>query len=217
MVKRVTIKRHTLGTRLLHWAIVIEGIILGLTGMQLGGIWGVRIFPDGGTWGIHVVTGLAWIFTALFLLYYLVANGEYRWYGLRRLPYGCSYLYNEIKAWFGFGKHVHEPIKYDHKKGEYIEKLVPTEIIVWWLFVILGILIMLSGLGMAFPKQFLPLLQFFDFLNYAVGGGAYSIARSMHLLTMFIILGIFILHLYAVVLYRMVKGIIVGEREEPVV
>ncbi len=215
MVKRVTIKRHLLGTRVLHWAIVIEGIILGLTGMQLGGIWGVRVFPGGGVWAIHVVTGLAWIFTALFLVYYLVATGEYKWYDCRRLPYACRYLYQEIKAWFGLGEHVHEPIKYDKEKGEYVEKLVPTEIIVWWLFVVLGVIIMFSGLGMAFPEQFLPLLQLFDSLKYVFGGGAYSIARSMHLITMFIILGIFILHLYAVFLYKMVRGIIFGDREEP--
>lgn len=216
-MKRVKIKRHAVGTRILHWAIVIEGIILGLTGMQLGGIWGVRILPDGGVWSVHVVVGLAWIFTALYLVYYLFANGEYKWYGFRRIAYGCRYLYEEIKAWFGRGVHYHEPIKYDEKKGEYVEKLVPTEIIVWWLFVILGIILIISGLGMAFPESFSSLLQLFDVFKYAVGGGPYSIARSVHLLSMFIVLGIFILHIYAVTLYKMLRGIIFGDREEPVV
>lgn len=215
-MNRIRVRRHLLGTRILHWLIVIEGIILGLTGMQLGGIWGIRIFPEGGTWSIHVVTGLAWIFTALYLVYYLVATGEYKWYGLSRLPYGCRYLLNEIKAWFGSGIHIHEPIKFDNDNKEYVEKLIPTEIIVWWIFVILGILIMISGLGMAFPEQFRPLLDFFKIFGFIFGGGAYSIARSIHLLSMFIILGIFILHVYAVFLYRLVKSMIFGEREEPV-
>ena len=215
-MSKIHVLRHLIGTRILHWLIVIEGIILGLTGLQLGGIWGIRIFPDGGTWAIHVVTGLAWIFTALYLVYYLLATGEYRWYGLTRLPYGCQYLYNEIKAWFGKGIHIHEPIKFDNEKEEYVEKLVPTEIIVWWIFVVLGLIIMFSGLGMAFPHQFRFLLDFFGGLSAFFGGGAYSVARSLHLLSMFIILGIFILHLYAVFLYRLVKSMIFGYREEPV-
>jgi len=215
-MRRITVKRHDIGTRILHWLIVIEGILLGLTGLQMGGIWGIRLFPGGGTWALHVVTGLAWIFTSLYLLYYLIATGEYKWYGLRRLPYGCRYLYNEIKAWFGMGGHVHEPIRFDNDREDYIEKLVPTEIIVWWIFVFLGIIIMLTGLAMAFPQQFQPILQFFDIFKVILGGGGYSIARSLHTLSMFIILGIFLLHVYAVFLYRMVKGIILGTREEPV-
>lgn len=215
-MSRMPVKRHGVGIRILHWLIVIEGIILGLTGLQLGGIWGVRVFPDGGAWSIHVVTGLAWIFTTLYLVYYLLATGEYKWYSLSRLPYGCRYLFNEIKAWFGTGIHIHEPISFDNDRGEYREKLVPTEIIVWWIFVVLGLIIMLTGLGLAFPRQFGFLLDFFGVFDSIFGGGAYSVSRSLHLVSMFIVLGIFILHLYAVFLYRLVKSIIFGYREEPI-
>jgi formate dehydrogenase subunit gamma len=215
-MRRVRVARHALGFRLLHWLIVVEGVILGLSGIQLGGL-GLRIFPEGGTWAIHVLTGIAWIFTSLVLLYYMVVSGDYRWFGIRRIPYAFRYLVGEARAWFGLGGEVGEPIAYDLKRGEYREKIVPTEVIVWWVFVIFGLLLMLSGLEMAFSKIFSPLHYFFDVFKYIFGGGPYSIARSLHRLSLFILLGVFVLHVYAVIIFRMLRGIIFGDREEPVV
>jgi formate dehydrogenase subunit gamma len=214
----IRVLRHEIPVRILHWLIVIEGILLGLTGMQLGGIWGIRVLPAGGSWAVHVTIGMAWILTSLFLLYHLIVSGEYRWYSLRRIPYGFRFLMYEFKAWFVPASNPKiEEIRYDKNRRVYIEKIMPTEIIVWWTFAILGVILALTGLAMAYPEQFSFVLSFFDGFKFIVGGGAYSITRSVHLLSMFIVLGIVILHIYATWVYKMIKAMITGYRDEPVV
>ena len=214
-MKRIRVQRHGLGMRILHWLIVVEGIILGLTGMQLGGIWGVRILPEGGVWALHVLIGLAWIATAFVFLAYMVITGDYKWYSIGRVPYGLKYLVFEAKHWISGGHTIAEPIKFDNENETYVEKLIPTEIIVWWIFVVIGVIIMITGLSLAFQEQLSFLLGLFGILSPILGGGPYSIARSIHLLMMFVVLGIFIIHVYAVLIFRMIRSIIFGDREEP--
>lgn len=215
-MRRIRVVRHGLGMRILHWLIVFEGVVLGLTGMQLGGIWGVRIFPDGGVWAIHVLMGLAWIATSFALVAYMILSGDYRWYSLSRVPYGLKYLLLEARHWLSGGSMAVEPIKFDNENERYVEKLIPTEILVWWVFIFIGALIMVTGLSLAFRDQLSFILDIFGLLTPILGGGPYSITRSIHLLMMYLVLGIFIIHVYAVFVFRMVRSIIFGDREEPV-
>jgi len=212
-MERVKVERHSATMRLLHWLIVIEGVILGLTGLQMGGVWGIKIFPEG-LWSIHVVTGLAWIATSIFLIYYLVVTGEYRWYSVGRIIYGLRFIYSELGAWFS-GAHVEEPIRYDKSRGEYVEKVVPSEVIAWWLMVFFGVILMTTGLGMAFKDNFSFFIDFYSMFKAVFGGDGYSISRALHLLSTLFVLGIIIIHAYAVYVYRMIRGIVFGDREEP--
>lgn len=214
---RVKVTRHTALFRALHWLIFIEGVILGLTGLQLGGIWDVRVLPGGTSRAVHVVAGLAWIFTCLFFIYFFIASGDYKWYGLKRIPYSLRYLVAEAKAWLGVGLHVEEPIKYDAKKGEYVEKIVPTEVVVWWIYVVLGLIIGFTGLAMAFPEQFAIVYQIAGAFATVFGGGPYAMTRAIHLLAMFLVLTVAILHAYAAWVFRMLRSITFGDRDEPVV
>jgi len=216
-VKRAKVTRHSGLYRLLHWSIFIEGVILGLTGMQLGGIWGVRVLSGGTSWATHVLLGLAWFFTAVFFVYYFIASGEYKWYGLRRIPYSLRYLVTETKAWLGVGPYVEEPIRHDTKKGEYVEKIVPTEVVVLWIYVVLGLVIGFTGLAMAFPEQFAFVFGISGVLAGIFGGGSYSVTRAIHLLAMFLILSVAILHAYSAWVFRMLRSVAFGDRDEPVV
>lgn len=230
--------------RALHWLIFTEGVTLGLTGMQLGGIWGVRVLPGGSAWAVHVVTGLAWVFTASFFVYYFVVSGDYKWYSLRRMLYSLRFFVAEAEAWLGIGRilwigpdvksigellrkregrgavslqpHVGEPIRYDVKKGEYVEKIVPTEVVVWWTYVALGLTIGFTGLAMAFPGQFAFVYQISGALAAIFGGGPYAATRAIHRLAMFLILAVAILHAYAAWVFKMLRSITFGDRDEPV-
>lgn len=212
-MERVKVERHSATMRLLHWIIVIEGVILGLTGLQMGGVWSIKVFPEG-LWSIHVVTGLAWIATCIFLIYYLVVTGEYRWYGLSRIINGFRFLYSELGAWIS-GTSLEEPVRYDKSRGRYIEKVVPSEVLGWWLMVLFGLILMTTGLGMAFKDRFAFFIDFYSVFKWVFGGDGYSISRSLHLFSTLFILGIVVIHVYAVYVYRLIRGIIFGYREEP--
>ncbi len=215
MKKRVRVKRHTALFRALHWLIFIEGLILGLTGIQLGGFWGIRVLPNGTVRAVHVVTGLAWLSTSLFFVYYFVISGDYSWYGLRRIPYSLKFMIAEAKAWFGIGPHIEEPIRYDPKKGEYVERIVPTEAMVWWIYFALGLLIAITGLALAFPEKLSFVYQIASFLASIFGGGPYAVIRALHQLTALLILGVVILHAYAAWVFKMLHAITFGYRDEP--
>jgi len=214
-LKRVRVKRHTLVFRALHWLIVAEGVTLGLTGLQLGGIWGVRVLPGGTARAVHVIVGLAWFFTALLFTQYFLAE-DYKWYSISRIPYSITYMIAEAKAWFGIGPHLEEPIRYDPKKRKYIEKIVPTEAMVWWIFLILGLIIAFTGLALAFPKSFTLVYEIAGGLAAVLGGGPYSMVRAIHRVAAAAILGVVILHAYAAVVFKMLRAITLGYRDEPV-
>jgi len=190
--------------------------LLTLTGLQIGGLFGLRILADTSS-ATHVVTGLALIVTLGVFVYYLIIDKDYRWYGLRRIPYSLRFFVAEFKAWFGIGPHVREPIRYDPKKGEYVEKVVPTVIVVWWIYVILGLTLSITGLSMAFPAQFSFVYSLADAIGYPLAGvGGYAFIRAIHRLFMFLLVGVVILHAYAAWVFKSLRAITFGDREEPV-
>ena len=214
-MQRVKVLRHTLTYRVLHWLIVVEGVVLVLTGMQLGGIWRIRIIPDT-VFATHVVTGMAFAATAAFFAYYMVASGEYKWFGLRRIPKAVRYLIEEAKAWLGRGRVEENPVRYDVKRGTYIEKIVPTETIVWWVYVALGLTVIITGLSMIFPHHFTIVYEVAGTIAGIVGGGPYSIIRAIHRFATFLTVAVVILHVYASWVFKMIQSIIFGVREEPI-
>lgn len=215
-MRRIRVIRHHIGFRLLHWLFVIEGVILALTGMQLGGILGIRVLPEA-TRATHVVTGLAWIFTVIVFVYYFVITGDYKWYGLRRIPLSLKFMIAEAKAWFGIGPHIEEPIRYNPRRGDYVEKIVPTEVVVWWIYVVFGLVLALTGLAMAFPEQFTFVYWITEALAGVLGGGPYAVMRATHRLAMFLVVTVVIMHIYAAWVFKMLRSITLGDRDEPIV
>jgi formate dehydrogenase subunit gamma len=213
-LKRVKVIRHHIGFRLLHWAIFIEGILLTLTGMQLGGIFGIRILAETAR-AIHVVLGLALIVTLAIFVYYLFITKDYKWYSISRIPYSVKYLIAEAKAWFGIGPHVAEPIRFNLKNRGYEEKVIPTVVIVWWTYVILGLVLSVTGLAMAFPDQFSFIFKLADMIGYTFTGvGGYSFIRAIHRLSMFLLVGVVILHMYSAWVFKLLRSITLGDRDE---
>ena len=190
--------------------------MLTLTGLQIGGLFGLRILADTSS-ATHVVTGLALIVTLGVFVYYLIIDNDYRWYGLRRIPYSLRFFIAEFRAWFGIGPHVKEPIRYDPNKGEYVEKVIPTVVIVWWTYVIIGLVIIITGLSMAFPAQFSSVYSLADAIGYPLAGvGGYAFIRAIHRLFMFLLVGVVILHAYAAWVFKALRSITLGDRDEPV-
>lgn len=211
---RVKVERHHLGFRLLHWIIFLEGGLLTLTGIQLGGILGIQIL--GGTnWASHVTLGLALIPTLAVFFYYLVVTNDYKWYGLRRIPYSILFLISEARAWFGIGPHVKDPIVFDSKNNRYVEKVIPTVVMVWWIYVILGLGFIITGLAMVFRPQFAEIYTLSDLIGSAITGvGGYAFIRAIHRLLMYLLLMVVMLHAYASWIFTSLRSITFGDRDE---
>jgi formate dehydrogenase subunit gamma len=213
-MKRLKVMRHHATFRFLHWLIFAEGTLLTLTGLQMGGILELGLFSDASSW-IHLLSGLAFIATAASLVYYLLVTGEYGWYGLRRIPYSFRYLIAETKAWFGLGPHVNEPIRVDRLTERYVEKVIPTVVMVWWVYVILGLALSLTGLAMAFPNQFWFVYLLADPVGLVFTGvNGYSFMVAAHRLTALLLLSVVAMHAYASFVFRLLRSITFGDRNE---
>ncbi|MCS7121690.1 MAG: cytochrome b/b6 domain-containing protein [Archaeoglobaceae archaeon] len=212
--ERIVVERHHKGLRFLHWLIFIEGVVLALTGMQLGGLYKIALTEQ--VWMIHVVVGFALICSCAALVYYMVATGEYKWFSIRRIPLSIKFFIKESKAWLGIGPAVEEPILYDKEKKEYVEKLVPTVIIVWWVYVVLGLVIIITGLSMVFPDMFSFFYIVGEFFSQIFGGGDYAIIRALHRLSFYLLGTVVIMHSYAAWVFKLLRSIVFGDRAEPV-
>lgn len=213
-LKRVNVLRHGLFFRVLHWLIFIEGVLLTLTGLQLGGILGVTIFPTNNM-SYHVMIGVAFVASATLFLYDMAATGGYAWFGLRRIPYSLKFISAETKGWFGAAPKPAEPIVYDTKKKRYVEKIVPSVISVFWIYVVLGIVLVLTGLALAFPAQF----SFVYLLSDPLGGvltGVTGLAflLALHRFATFLLVALVAMHIYASFIFKLASSMISGRRNE---
>ncbi|MFW5936130.1 MAG: cytochrome b/b6 domain-containing protein, partial [Candidatus Hadarchaeota archaeon] len=182
----IEVKRHSTQYRVYHWAIVATGLILGWTGLRLGGIYGVS-FPDMQlSLTIHVYLGF--VFAGLFVLLfaYVIAH-EWKWFTLARIPYATKFFILELLSWFKLIPHVEDPRGYNDRKKEYVEKLVPTEVIVLWLYIVLVLIMGITGLPLYYTDILEPITQFAGqfagFFNFADGE---MLLRAVHQLFMFI-------------------------------
>lgn len=96
--KRVTVVRHSKLFIALHWLIVVEMLLLLLTGFSVSEGFKPGPIPRGTARALHLVVGLAWLATITFFVYYFVVSGEYRWFGLSRIGYGFDFLVEETGA-----------------------------------------------------------------------------------------------------------------------
>lgn len=213
---RTPVLRHDLLFRVAHWCIFIEGSILVITGLQLGGILGGALFPLS-TVTVHVLVGIAFIATAAIYILGILTGGDYRWVGLRRIPYSFRFILRETKGWFGLAPAPANPIAYDPVIGEYTEKLVPSVIIVFWSFAALGAVLALTGLSLAFPQQFGFVFTVTDLIGGALTGvTGMAFMLTLHRLVTFILVALVMAHVYASFIFKLVTSMITGTRNERV-
>jgi methanophenazine hydrogenase, cytochrome b subunit len=214
--KRVRVMRHGPFVRAVHWAIVLEAVFLLLSGFQLNGVFPIGL-PEN-LYSYHIIVGFAFIGTAFVLLYAELAASDYRWFSLRRIPYSIRYLLFEGAVWFRLRPGADEPIEYDLKKRDYTEKLIPTEIVVWWGYAIFGIILALTGLADAFPGTFGFVYSITNPLGLALTGvGGIPFLLAVHRLAASLLVAVVVLHFYSSVIYRMVSSMFTGYRDEPTV
>lgn len=211
--KIVTVLRHNLMFRILHWAIFVEGILLTLTGMQLGGIFGIVIFPTNNL-SYHILIGLVFIGTVTLFLYDLAVTRDYRWVGLQRIPYSLKYIMLETKAWFGRAAKPVEPELYDTKEEEYVEKLIPSVIVVFWVFVLLGLVLAVTGLALAFPDTFSFVYTILNPIgSILLGVTGLPFLLVIHRLATYLLIAVVVMHTYASFLYKLVGSMISGKEK----
>ena len=213
-MKRVRVERHPLAYRVLHWLIVAEMALLLLTGLSVSETLHLPLLARGLARSLHVVVAFAWLATITVFLYYFILSGEYRWFGLRRLGEGVDALVEEIRAVLR-GEPVQEPIRYDPKRGEYIEKIYPTEVLAWWGWALLWTLLAFTGLGLVFPDMFGFVNRFWHAILPDFGSAA-AASRRVHLVASLLVVAMVLVHGYLVILTGVWRSMIWGTREEPV-
>jgi len=214
---RTSVLRHDLLFRVAHWCIFIEGGLLVITGLQLGGILGGALFPLSNVTA-HVLIGIAFMATAVIYILGILTGGDYHWVGIQRIPYSFRFIIRETKGWFGLAPKPTNPIGYDTVSNEYTEKLVPSVIVVFWSFAILGVVLSLTGLALAFPQQFGFVFTLADLIGGPLTGvTGMAFMLTFHRLVTFALVALVMMHVYASFIFGLVSSMITGKRNERVV
>jgi F420-nonreducing hydrogenase I cytochrome b subunit len=212
----VRVLRHNVFFRILHWAIFLGGAFQVLTGMQRGGMlpFGLAVFPSN-TFSYHIAVGILFIAASILVGYEMITSGSYGWVAIRRIPYSFRYIADETRAWFGLWPPMKEPISYDPVKNRYKEKMIPSAIVVWWAFVILGWILVATGLPLASPTQFSFIYTIVDPVGIALTGvGGYAFMIAIHRLASDLLVILVFMHIYSTFIYKLVQSIILGYRQE---
>ncbi|SMP12610.1 formate dehydrogenase subunit gamma [Desulfurobacterium pacificum] len=214
-MKKITVKRHSKLFIFLHWLMVLEAAILLITGLALGPNPAIKAIHPFTARSLHIVVGFFFIGTTVFFFYYFVISGEYMWFGLRRLWEAIDFFFDEIRHFLLRKPVAHKPL-YDPKRGDYILKIIPTEVLAWWGWVFLWILLGITGLAIIFPNSFGLVLRFCHAL-VPDWVEALSSTQAIHgfLAILFVILAM--IHAYASWKFGMIKSIITGDHEVEVV
>jgi formate dehydrogenase subunit gamma len=208
--------RHDLLFRVAHWCIFVEGGLLVITGLQLGGILGGALFPLSNV-TVHVLIGIAFMATALIYVIGILTGGDYHWVGLRRIPYSLRFIMKETRGWFGLAPKPVNPIAYDTVSEEYTEKLVPSVIVVFWSFAIIGVVLALTGLALAFPQQFGFVYTLADLIGGPLTGvTGMAFMLTLHRLVTFVLVALVMMHVYASFIFGLAGSMITGKRNERV-
>lgn len=211
----ITVRRHSLLYRLLHWSIVAFVILLILSGLSVSEYIPLALLARGTARNLHILIGLIWTGTVTFFIYYFIVSGEYKWFGVSRIGEAFDFFMHEVK-YFVSGKKVKSPVGYDAHKNKYKEKIVPTEVLAWWGWVALWIIMIFTGMALLFPGSLLLIQN----LCHAILPGAASAAaatRFIHLSVSIIIVLYIMIHAYASWSFGMAGSMISGVNEEPVV
>ena len=212
----VEVQRHPIFVRVIHWSIVITGILLALSGMELGGLYGVRIFGEN-VLMIHLTLGF--VFGCLWGMfgYYMIAK-EWKWISLTRIPYSVKFLYRETLSWFLLGPHVEDPRGYSLKRKDYVEKIIPTQVMVFWIYVLLAIIMGLTGFAMYYQDAMKPVVDAAEVLGKAFNPAkemtGYAFLRALHRLCMYLFGLVMFMHAYAVTIFDVLISMFTGRRRE---
>ncbi len=212
--QKTNVVRHDLLFRVAHWSIFVEGALLVVTGFELGGILGGALLPIS-TVTFHVLLGFAFIGTGGIYALGIVTGGDYRWVSLRRIPYSIRFILMETRGWFGLSPKPLNPVAYDVEKREYTEKLVPSVIVVFWAFALLGVVFALTGLALAFPQQFAFVYAVTDFIGGTLTGvTGMAFMLTFHRLVTYLLIVLVMMHIYASFVFKLVGSMISGRRDE---
>jgi Ni,Fe-hydrogenase I cytochrome b subunit len=184
--------------------------------MQRGGMLPFIVYQSN-TFSYHIIAGLLFIAVSIIVAYEMLATGEYSWVGIRRIPYSFRFIANETRAWLGIWPPMKDPIAYDLAKNGYKEKLIPSVITVWWVFIVLGWIQVITGLGLAFPTQFSFIYVVTDAIGIvSTGVGGYAFMVALHRLATSLLVILVFLHIYSAFIYKLVRSSIFGYKDEPV-
>ena len=209
----IEVLRHSLFYRICHWIIFSTFFTLLITGLCLGKVFNLKA-PDKSLFlDIHFYTSLIFGAAWFLMLGYIIAK-EWKFFSLKRIPYGIAFFGAEAKAWVG-GPHVEDPRGYDPEKGEYVEKIIPTEVLVWWGYFALAMIMGFTGLTIYFNLDFIirPLDPVAKLLLVDDG---YSLLRIIHRLGMFVFGVMVMVHFYAVIIFGVIKSMFTGKRVEKI-
>ncbi len=211
----ITIKRHSLLYRILHWLIVLEVLFLLLSGLGVSEYIPFALLSRGAARSLHILLGLAWTGTITFFVYYFMMSGEYKWFGVSKIAPAIDFFVHELRSFIS-GKKVKSPVGYNRDKKKYTEKIVPTEVLAWWGWFGLWAIMVLTGLALLFPESF----GFINRLCYAIlpaFSKATAATRFIHLVVSMGFVIYMMIHAYASWTFGMVGSMISGSNEEPVV
>ncbi len=210
-----TVKRHSFLYRFLHWLIVIQVLLLILSGLIVSDYISLNILNRGIGRNLHAVISLFWTGTIIFFVYYFIISGEYKWFGLSRIGEAFDFLMHEIRC-FVTGKGCKNQVVFDEAKNEYVEKIVPTEVLAWWGWFVLWLLMVLTGFALLYPVKFTVVHNLCHVFVPSVSN-AIMATRIVHL-TIALFIGVFMLiHAYASWTFGMVGSMFSGLKKEQVI
>lgn len=210
----ISVKRHSLTYRILHWAIVAEVLMLVISGMAVSEYLKLPILSRGVARSLHIVISMAWTGTITFFLYYFVVSGEYKWFGLSRIGKGFDFFMHEIKC-IAEGKKLESPVRYNIEKNKYEEKIVLTEVLAWWGWLTLWMIMVLTGLGLIFPADFSIVNRFSQAIFSGFDNPA-AATRFLHISVSMIMVVYAVIHAYASYIFGMVGSMLTGIKQEPI-
>ena len=211
----ITIKRHSLLYRTLHWLIVLEVLFLLLSGLGVSEYIPFALFSRGAARSLHILLGLAWTGTITFFVYYFMMSGEYKWFGASKIAPAIDFFVHELTS-FIKGKKVKSPVGYNSDKKKYAEKIVPTEVLAWWGWFGLWAIMVLTGLALLFPESF-GFINRFCYAIVPAFSKATAATRFIHLVASMGFVVYMMIHAYASWTFGMVGSMISGNNEEPVI
>ena len=213
----VEVHRQHLLYRITHWGIVSTGLIIGFTGLRLGNLFGISFPQDYElTLNIHIYTSFVFAFFWILMFAQLITH-EWKWFGFHRLLYSIRFLIAEVKAWFEIGPHVEDPRCYDPKKKDYGEKIIPTEVVVPWTYILLTIIMGLTGLPLYYRDIFAPIINLADRYAYMLGlDSGIELLRVIHRIVMSIYLMTMLVHVYATFLFGVIRSMVTGKKREKI-
>jgi cytochrome b subunit of formate dehydrogenase len=211
----VAVQRHSRLYRILHWLIVAEVVLLLLSGVGVSTYLPLHLLSRGPARNLHILIGFVWTSTISFFVYYFIASGEYSWFRVSKIGSSFDFLIHEIKSILA-GKKPENTVVYAHERKEYVEKIVPTEVLAWWGWFALWSSMALTGLALLFPETFSLVNRLSQALlpSFVLTTAA---TRAVHMALSLTVVAFMLIHVLASSMYGMVGSMVSGKKAEPIV